>query len=94
MGEVCRAVPALTASPSSFVRLRFACRERGFRHPHPRAFASLGCCGWPGRLGEEWPRFARLRGLGLCMDLEAAAAQDVLTVDQLLAKKSAELSTD
>jgi hypothetical protein len=52
MGDSCPR-RARSGSPSSFVRRRCACRERGLRHPHPLfAFASLGCSGWASRLAD------------------------------------------
>jgi hypothetical protein len=53
IGDVCPR-KARTSSPASFVRLRFAWRGRGLRHPHPQV------CGWRWRSrGRGCLRFAR-----------------------------------
>ncbi|TCO51427.1 hypothetical protein EV646_101410 [Kribbella antiqua] len=68
MGEVCLR-SAQTASPSLFVRLRFACRAAGASPPAPPcAFASLGS-------GGRSPRLSGRRGLPAAVRLPAWVAR-------------------
>jgi hypothetical protein len=72
-GEVCPR-KARSASPSSFVRLRFACRGRGLGPPRtPCAIASLGRFGWPPAVLVGL-RFARRLGLGASRPIVALSS--------------------